>query len=148
MKTFEEIIEEAVQVADQRTKVANELRKYATETAFPQISKAIDRLGYKSVNIHTGNQVYSNQSAIKLEYETTYITKFCADKDGSFSFEEATDWNYHENKSEGFQDFDKDFIFRLNGLIELLEGLKTRIVKLTEKEQKVIETAKGLINNA
>ena len=111
MKTFEEIIEEAVQVADQRTKVANELRKYATETAFPQISKAIDRLGYKSVNIHTGNQVYSNQSAIKLEYETTYITKFCADKDGSFSFEEATDWNYHENKSEGFQDFDKDFRF-------------------------------------
>ena len=145
--TFEQIIEKASTVADQRTKVANELRKYATETVFPQISKAIGKLGYKWVTIQTGNKIYANQSKIELEYETIYITKFCVNKDGSFSFEEATDWNYHENKSVGFKDFDRDFIFCLNGLIEFIEGLKTKVIKLTEKEQKIIENAKNLINN-
>lgn len=150
MKNFNELIENAANVADARTKAYAELKKAAPEY-FRQFAKAMKALGY--ANTHFRGKLFHDQATFNEvgEYENNTGASLVFDfKD--MRFRESTDEEM-DGKTGKFEDvydgkyYELDFTSNTFGkkLLEMLKSLPARLEACTQKAQAEIESVNEIL---
>lgn len=139
MKTINELLTEASEIADKRTKVFNELSTSITNTLIPALRKAMRGYGIRACYVSMDNKPYANSKGFTGESEREFGIKI-----GSEYITEAR----YDYCGEGWLECDNT----LDGnplkvaSIELAQNILSRIEKINTQYAKKNEVASGLID--
>ena len=139
MKTINELLTEASEIADKRTKVFNELSTGITTTLIPALRQVMKGYGIGACYSSMSNKPYANSIGFTGECEREYGIRFAS--------EEITEARYNYC-GEGWQECDNT----LDGnplkaaSIELAQKILSRIDMLNTQYAKKNEIASGLID--
>ena len=139
MKTINELLTEASEIADKRTKVFNELSTSITNTLIPALRQVMKGYGIRACYISMSNKPYADSKGFTSECEREYGIRFAS--------EEITEARY-DYSSAGWQDCETEL--EGNPLkaasIELAQKILSRIDMLNTQYAKKNEIASGLID--
>ena len=139
MKTINELLTEASEIADKRTKVFNELSTGITNTLIPALRQVMHGYGIGACYISMSNKPYANSKGFTGECEREYGIRIASEyiTEGLYDYLGAG-WQDCETALEG------------NPLkvasIELAQNILSRIEKLNTQYAKKNEIASGLID--
>lgn len=148
--TFNQLFENAKQVADRRHKVFNQLIEKTCNEIMPKTLSLLESLGHSSFCISTKTQSFFGESEITLEdYEHVYAV-FIDTDDGEIH---EADYDITPN-GEGLEYVrrslvlgnvkDKD-IYKKVGIIELVHKLQKLLTHAVEKAEAQCKEAQGLL---
>ena len=139
MKTINELLTEASEIADKRTKVFNELSTGITNTLIPALRQVMRGYGIGACYISMSNKPYADSKGFTGECEREYGIKIAS--------EDITEARY-DYSSAGWQDCET--ALEGNPLkaasIELAQKILSRIDMLNTQYAKKNEIASGLID--